>query len=275
MTKTEIYYFSGTGNSLVVARSLAERLSAKLIPIVPLQKKDAIESEADVIGLVFPIYDFKAPPIIVSFVKKFSKLDSKYVFAVATYGFIPMKAMKKLEKTVQSCGGKLSGAFIVSMPNNGIITETITAKRNRTMQETWKVKLEEINDYVTERKEGKIETSNVFTNLILNGLFIKATPKLLGLGKEVALHGWKSFAFVSDSNCNGCGICIQVCPMDNITLRDNKPLWGETCATCFACLQWCPKEAIQAGRITVNKNRYHHPDVKVLDIIKQKTPQKL
>ena len=42
MTKTEIYYFSGTGNSLVVARSLAEKLSAELIPIVPLFKKDAI-----------------------------------------------------------------------------------------------------------------------------------------------------------------------------------------------------------------------------------------
>jgi hypothetical protein len=58
-----------------------------------------------VIGLVFPIYDFKAPPIIESFVKKFSKLDAKYVFAVATYGFMPMKALKKLEKTLQSCGG--------------------------------------------------------------------------------------------------------------------------------------------------------------------------
>ena len=31
-------------------------------------------------------------------------------------------------------------------------------------------------------------------------------------------------------------------------------------------------EAIQAGRITVNKKRYHHPDVKISDIIKQKTP---
>ena len=222
------------------------------------------------IGLVFPIYDFKAPPIIVSFLKNFSKLGSKYVFAVATYGFMPSKAMKKLEKIMQSFGAKLSGGFVVSMPNNGIITEKITAKRQKKMKDAREAKLEKINDYVIARKEDKIETSNILTNLVLNGLFIRATPKLLGLGKEVALHGWKSFAFVSDSNCNGCGICVQICPMDNIVLHGNKPLWGKNCATCFACLQWCPKEAIQAGRITVNKNRYHHPDVKVSDIIKQK-----
>jgi flavodoxin/NAD-dependent dihydropyrimidine dehydrogenase PreA subunit len=272
MTKTEIYYFSGTGNSLFVARSLSEKLGGTLIPIVPLLKKDTVETNAEVIGLVFPIYDFKAPPIIQSFAKKFSKLDAKYVFAVATYGFMPMKAMKKLEKSIQSSGGKLSGGFVVKMPNNGIITETITAKTQNKMRKDWKSKLEKMDKYVAARKEGKIETSSVLTNLILNGLFIKATPKLLRLAKEVALRGWKSFAFVADSNCSGCGICVQVCPMDNIALNSGKPSWGKDCATCFACLQWCPKEAIQAGRMTVNKKRYHHPDVKISDIIKQKTP---
>jgi ferredoxin len=272
LTKTEIYYFSGTGNSLVIARNLAEKLDGKLTPIVPFLSKETVESDAEVIGLVFPIYDFKVPPIIQSFVKKFSKLDSKYVFAVATFGFMPMKAMKKFEKTMQSCGGRLSGGFIVSMPNNGIITESITPKRQKRIQKAWSLKLEKIIDYVINRREGKIETSNIFTHLILNGLFIKATPKLLGLAKEVALHGWKSFAFAPDNNCNGCGTCMQICPMDNIKLEKGKPLWSNNCALCFACLQWCPKEAIQAGKITINKPRYHHPEAKIIDIIKQKNP---
>lgn len=89
MAKTEIYYFSGTGNSLVVARSLSERLGGKLIPVVPLLKKDIVETGAEVVGLVFPIYDFKAPPIIETFMKKFSKLDSKYVLQLPPTGSCP------------------------------------------------------------------------------------------------------------------------------------------------------------------------------------------
>jgi len=80
LAKTEIHYLSGTGNSLVIAKSLAERIDGESVPIVPLLKQNIVETEADEIGLVFPIYDFKPPPIIQSFVKKFSKHSSKYFF---------------------------------------------------------------------------------------------------------------------------------------------------------------------------------------------------
>ncbi|MGD6852061.1 MAG: EFR1 family ferrodoxin [Candidatus Bathyarchaeia archaeon] len=271
MTKTAICYFSATGNSLSVAKSLAEKLNAKLTPIVPKLKEEAVETDADAIGLVFPLYDFKAPPFVENFAKKLGNLGSKYIFAVATYGFMPQKAMKKFDQTLQACGGKLSGGFVVSMPNNGIVTEELTAKREKKMREEWSKKLEEIAEYVTARKEGKIETGNVATHLIFNGLIFKVTPKLLKIGIHVARHGWQSLAFVSDGNCNACGICTQVCPVDNITLTEGKPTWGENCLHCFACLQWCPQQAIQAGTITVGNPRYHHPDLKITEIIKQKT----
>jgi ferredoxin len=158
------------------------------------------------------------------------------------------------------------------MPHNGIITEKITAKRQEKMQNDWDFKLKKINNYVTSRKEGEIETSNILTPKIFSLSFFRTIPRIVILAKEVALHGWKSLAFVYDVNCNGCGICTKICPVDNITLVETKPLWGENCALCFACLQWCPKEAIQAGKITVNKNRYHHSNIEISDIIKQKIP---
>jgi flavodoxin len=53
MNKTEIYYFSGTGNSLVVARDIAERMEGNLIAIPSMMDKERITTDADIIGIVF------------------------------------------------------------------------------------------------------------------------------------------------------------------------------------------------------------------------------
>jgi hypothetical protein len=58
--------------------------------------------------------------------------------------------------------------------------------------------------------------------------------------------------------------------VDNIAMTDNKPAWSDHCEGCFACLQWSPQEAIQAGRFTLTMKRYHHPEVKIADMIRVK-----
>lgn len=54
--KTEIYYFTGTGNSLVVARDLTKELNGELIAIPSVMSKETINIDAEVIGIVFPVY---------------------------------------------------------------------------------------------------------------------------------------------------------------------------------------------------------------------------
>jgi len=112
---TEIYYFSGTGNSFAVARDIANKIGGKLIPIILLIKNEKIETEADVIGFVFPIYDFKPPVIVRKFIEKLRNIDSKYIFAVCTYGITPSGSMKRFDNLIKSSGG-----FAVGMPHNGI-----------------------------------------------------------------------------------------------------------------------------------------------------------
>jgi hypothetical protein len=36
---------------------------------------------------------------------------------------------------------------------------------------------------------------------------------------------------------------------------------------CMAFLQWCPKEAIQFEKDSIGRKRYHHPDVKISDVL--------
>ena len=51
-----IYYFSGTGNSLFIAKELKKRLpDCSLVPVVHVLRNGRIETAADVIGIVFQI----------------------------------------------------------------------------------------------------------------------------------------------------------------------------------------------------------------------------
>ena len=266
----EIYFFSGTGNSFVVAEDLSSRLQGTLIPAASLTHRENISSDADVIGFVFPIYDFKPPELVVDCVKKFEGLDSKYIFAVCTYGIAPLKAIKVFDESIRAKGGRLSSGFAVRMPHNGLGAGTFSHAQHERMFEVWKRKLEEISEYVNSGKEGTLEKSNMFSSLILSGALIRRIPFLLRLSKQVMTKGWDSLAFISNERCDGCGICKKVCPVDNIEIIDGKPSWSDHCVNCFACYHWCPKDAIQFGNSNMKIRQYHHPEARVVDIIGQK-----
>ena len=67
--KTKIFYFSGTGNSLSVARKIANGIGESEVIAIPnvINKIKNIESET--VGFVFPVYGWGLPRIIVDFIK--------------------------------------------------------------------------------------------------------------------------------------------------------------------------------------------------------------
>jgi hypothetical protein len=68
--RAEVYYFSGTGNSLVLAKLVAERLGGELIPVASVVDRERIEPVADVIGIVFPVYYADTSNIVRGFAEK-------------------------------------------------------------------------------------------------------------------------------------------------------------------------------------------------------------
>lgn len=74
--------------------------------------------------------------------------------------------------------------------------------------------------------------------------------------------------FYSDDKCDTCGICAKVCPVCNIALSGEKPVWSDNCEMCLACMQWCPKEAIQFGDKTGEWGRYQNPHVDIKEMFR-------
>lgn len=73
----------------------------------------------------------------------------------------------------------------------------------------------------------------------------------------------KADAFQVNDTCIGCNQCVKKCPMNNIQLIDGKPIWGDECTHCMACICYCPQEAIEYGKKSIGKPRYHFEQLKI------------
>ena len=69
----------------------------------------------------------------------------------------------------------------------------------------------------------------------------------------------KADKFYAKDSCISCGKCETLCPLENISMYEGKPIWGKDCTHCMACICNCPTEAIEYGRTSYGKRRYKCP----------------
>lgn len=268
---TDIYYFSGSGNSLAIAREIAGRVGGRLVPVVAALHGEGIRSGAETVGMVFPVYDFKAPELFYRLVDRIEGIEGIRLFAVATYGICPKDALLKLEERIRSRGGSLAAGWTVEMPHSGLGYRAWSEEHRAALAEEGRARAAEIAELITSRSGGSIEMKRIGADFLFTRRIFSAVPGIASILRAVLFGGWDALAFYADDRCNGCSVCVRICPMNNVRLQEGRPVWGEECVNCFACLQWCPLEAIQAGPVTADMPRYHHPEVKAADIAAQKS----
>jgi Pyruvate/2-oxoacid:ferredoxin oxidoreductase delta subunit/flavodoxin len=266
MGKATIFYFTGTGNSLAVARALAAKIWGSLVPVASTIGQASVESDVGVIGFVFPIYDFKAPKIMEELLSKLASIDTKYLFAVCTYGIAAGQSLKRFGKTVEEHGGHLCGGFAVAMPHTGVGCRFVSRSNRMCLLEASLARTEPIAGYIERRLDGTIESSRVFPALVRPWM-LRTIPVLARFAGRLVIKGEKSLALTASDECNGCGICAKLCPVENIEMVGEHARWSDHCLGCFACLHWCPRHAISLGGQDMGIDQYHHPDVTLSDMI--------
>jgi len=259
--KADIYYFTGTGNSLAVAKDIGKEIDGDLISIPSVIGKSTIKTKAKVIVIIFPVYYWGIPLIIERFIKRFEDLNHKNVYVIATHGGSPGVTINIFEKVIEGCKGKLAAGFTVNMPGNYVPRYgAFSEEKQKELFDKWSKKVKIIAEYIKANKQGKKENSNMLANSIVSNLiYYYATKHIPKMDKN----------FWTDEKCNKCGICQKVCPVCNIDMNNGNPTWNSKCEQCFACLQWCPQKAIQFGKKTSIHKRYHHPNIDISDILNQ------
>lgn len=256
-----IFYYSGTGNSLWVAKEIGKYQDERLIDISLELQKNKEEyvyelEKKEKIGFVFPTYSWAPPQIVENFIKKvkFNGYKQNYLFSVYTCGTNSGCMSKYLDNMFKDKKMEIYYTEFIQMPENFITMFDLdsTLLRNKKLEDAQK-KIVKINKQIADGHlhvfdKEKYSIRDYFKTYIIKHLFYFF---FMGTTK-----------FRADDRCNSCGLCVKVCPYNNITMHNGKPMWSQRCTKCMACICRCPKEAIQYGKRTKSKGRYYNPLLK-------------
>ena len=248
-----------------VAQTLASQIpEAVALPIPALvHNSENILPAEGTIGFVFPVYGGGPPLIVDEFVRMLEPEGAEMIFAVVTMAGAGEKSTyHRLNQILQEKGKQLDYANAILMPSNGIILFDVTPQKK--MQKIFATADEDVNAIALDIARGATGWHTKSNPVItyFNGLMYPFLRKEFGACD-------RDFSVTKD--CNACGTCVSVCPVDNITLEEGFPVWHHNCQMCLACIHYCPTRAIQYKKKTAKKGRYHHPEIPSRVIRKQKS----
>lgn len=273
--KTIIYYFSGTGNSLRAAMRIGEILGgAKLISVKNRPEEESAE-DADVIGFVCPTYEWDVPEPMKEFVSRIEVNPKAYFFMVSTYILIHGRSFETIEKLLAVKGAQLNyGCGLQCVASQA--TAYTPFPPLGIMLPKMERKIKKIGKQVRARVQKKYPHMSPITRSLYD--------RMMQPFMDVQQYYDKGF-YTADA-CRGCGLCQEICPLGNITMKEKHPKWNQQCIGCMACVSYCPNQAIRFQppkeyvdtgmalakklRLTEKNKTYHHPYIKSTDMIKGK-----
>ncbi|MCK5598412.1 EFR1 family ferrodoxin [bacterium] len=240
---TKIFYFTGTGNTAILAGLFQKQfekanIAAELFPTEEILNSGKLPSLSNCyILLGFPVHAFNAPPNVFDFVHRLPPGMGKKIILFKNAGD-PMKngAFTWVKKVLRKKGYIISYEASFVMPSNTFLKYPPGLSYDLYL--TAKLRIASMVKEIIDGKCAHVKSSFVID--ILAKLFI--TFK----GKGTKYFGRK--IELSKSKCLKCGQCAASCPVNNIIQNmDGYPVWGTKCALCMRCMYICKQDAIRPG----------------------------
>lgn len=245
-----IYYFSGTGNSRLLAGDLAEILADEARDTAPYLRQPERRlpdlSGEERIVIVSPVYAWRLPRAVEAFIRKAAFGSRIPLYFLLNCGSEIGDACRYIETFCLEQKLNYQGTASVKMPENYLILfPTPPPEEARKQFAEARLALVDIAGRLKrgERLQPDPRTlKHKSFSHIINPLFYRFHVK----AKD----------FVSGPSCVSCGLCARACPLGNIRLKDGRPSWGSRCTHCMACISYCPAEAIDYKNVLSKRRIY-------------------
>ncbi len=266
MDRIAFHIFSGTGNTLLAARAMAEVFDSAGVHVEShwMPNDDPPPPSSNSAALfAFPVYEQTIPKFIYRYIESLpaprEETDAYVLTTLADFsGLVKTPAWRLLKRK----GFAPRGIREVKMPSNFIYHGTEQKNAAKTLR--------------------GLDNAAEFAQAILKGEARWPRPSILPtmlfpaarLGGTVFTKVLSRLHPIPDK-CSKCGLCEKLCPTGNIAMNDDGPKWDGECQLCLRCVAFCPHNAIRAkfGDFLFHP-RYNAGGVKAVDLLASSPPVK-
>lgn len=235
----DFYYFSGTGNTMLATHKMAEvfKENGWNVDLHRIEYSKASDINTDnMIGLGFPVAIFSTYNLVWDFIKSLPEVNGTEIFMMDTLGGGSGGMVGPLRHLLEKKGYKPIGSCEIQMPINIFYIQD-----KSTNQKKVEKGLKKAEKYAKSIMEGKSKWERVPILSDAMNLISVAGLKLTAMNIHQKYFKFKT----SESKCKQCGICVEICPVKNITM-DEYPVTGNNCEYCMRCVSICPRKAIKS-----------------------------
>ncbi|MEW6553488.1 MAG: EFR1 family ferrodoxin [Actinomycetota bacterium] len=245
-----ILYESCTGNTELAAEIVRRTLEkdGHRCTVQHLRETDAGSLEGyDLYCFATPIQGFAPLSTTYRFVKSMPKLQGRPAFILSTGGGWPGVAHRMLAGLLRRKGMVALGAHMLACPDSwpigrrfdGRFYNRFTFPRKRSMRRVQTYARDMVGRAYRHRDGIKVKQAPCIlwpTPTLPLGFFAVRGMLARGYGKRT----------VDAEACNGCGICVETCPVGAVHL-DGLPSFNASCIGCWGCFNNCPTRAIRSS----------------------------
>jgi len=245
----DFYFFSGTGNTFMVVSEMKrvfERCGFK-VNLFRMEKADPCMIDlTHMIGLGFPVALQGTYPFVWRFIHSLPRSDGTPIFMVDTLGLYSGGVVGSVGRILKAKGYHTVGAREIRMPMRFPISQPAE-------ESEWII------------RKG-LEEARIYAEKIINGdAEWRGTPILSDLVAALSQSEWAWKILrrlypirIDRSRCNRCGLCVELCPTNNIGM-DEYPVLGDKCYLCMRCIVFCPEKAISIPKMKRQANSIIEP----------------
>ncbi len=231
-------YLSGTGNTKHCVEKIVGLLD-KTAAALPLEDPSVINqiTSNDTIIFGYPTQFSNAPYMVRDFIKKNGSLwKNKKILCVVTMGAFSGDGAGCAARLFKKYGAAILGGVHIKMPDSVCDSKLLkkSIEQNREIIRQADKKIEVIAEQI---KQGKYSKDGITWISHMAGLF----GQRLWFYKKTAGYTHK---LKISADCVGCGLCVSLCPMKNLSIKNGRAVADGKCTMCYRCISQCPQKAI-------------------------------